>query len=81
MVREVQAVVGQNDAKWDRQFTLAELITAQAQDPSCQQYVATIGPPKLKFNINGNGRLVRQSTIDGAFRAVVPRAIQKRLAY
>lgn len=46
LIPKVQALVVQEYPKCDRPSALAEVIAAQAQNPTCQQYAATTGHKK-----------------------------------
>lgn len=59
----------------------AKFIAAEAQDLTCRQYVTTIGHSESMFNIDGNGLLVGQSTIDDAIETFVPKLFQAGLLY
>lgn len=58
---------------------MSERRAVQAQDSTCQQYSGSMSHPDLKFDIDSNGHLVRQLTVDSAIQTVVSKRIRALL--
>ena len=50
--------------------TADELLTAQAEDPFCQEKANSVGDPKSQFEFDRYGFLVRKSRLDGTWAKV-----------
>lgn len=72
MMPEAQAAVGRKDLKWNVPPPPTELIAAEAQDPTFQQYADSNSYQELNFNMDSYGFLLWQSTTDGAIQTVEP---------
>lgn len=64
MMPEISAYVQEKDLKMGYPPTLAEQLAAQYQTPTFHQYAAPAGRLEAKLDIDSNGRLVKQYTID-----------------
>ena len=61
--------------------TADELLTAQAEDPFCQEKSNSVGDPKSQFEFDRYGFLVRRSRLDGTWAKVVPASLRDRILY
>ena len=61
--------------------TADELLTAQAEDPFCQEKSNSVGDPRSQFEFDCYGFLVRRSRLDGTWAKVVPSSLRDRILY
>ena len=61
--------------------TSDELLTAQEEDPFCQEKAISVGDPKSQFELDRYGFLVRRSRLDFTWAKVVPASLRDRILY
>lgn len=78
---KVKSHVREKGPKLNKPTTLAELVSAQSQDPTCEDYAASVGHPDSKFYVESSSLFVIQPIIDGSIQIVVLKLSQACLLY